>query len=254
MNHFDIQNLSVLITGSTQGIGFGLARGFAQAGAKVYLNGRNLEKLEKAIQQLDSEGMKAHASCFDVNRSNEVQRGIEKIISESGRLDVLVNNAGIIIREKLEDLAQADFEKVLATDLTAPFVISKIAVRSMIKNRRGKIINICSLMSEIARETVGAYTAAKGGLKMLTKNMAVEWARHNIQVNGIGPGFIATPINASYRKPGEPLNDYIISRTPAGRWGKPEDLVGAALFLASPASDFVNGQILYVDGGVTAAF
>ncbi len=124
----------------------------------------------------------------------------------------------------------------------------------MIQNQRGKIINICSLMSEIGRETVSAYSAAKGGLKMLTKNMAVEWAQHNIQVNGIGPGFIATPINAIYRKPGEPLNDYIIRRTPAGRWGTPEDLVGAALFLASPASDFVTGQILYVDGGVTAAF
>lgn len=254
MNLFDIKNLIVLITGSTQGIGFGLARGFAQAGAKVYLNGRNQEKIEKSIQQLDSEGLVAHAACFDVNQTDQIQQGIERIISHSGTLDVLINNAGIIIRERLANLAQEDFEKVLRTDLIAPFVISKIAVQNMIKNQKGKIINICSLMSEIARETVGAYTAAKGGLKMLTKNMAVEWAPHNIQVNGIGPGFIATPINAAYREPGEPLNDYIISRTPAGRWGKPEDLVGAALFLASPASDFVNGQILYVDGGVTAAF
>ena len=232
MNLFDIRDLTILITGSTQGIGFGLARGFAEGGAKVYLNGRSQEKIDQAMEQLESEGLEAHFAGFDVNSKEQIHDGVEKILSESGKLDVLINNAGIIRRANLEDLDQADFEEVIKTDLTAPFLISQIVVKSMIKNQRGKIINICSLMSEIARETVGAYTAAKGGLKMLTKNMAVEWARHNIQINGIGPGFIATPINAVYREPGEPLNDYILKRTPAGRWGKPEDLIGAAIFLA----------------------
>jgi len=151
-------------------------------------------------------------------------------------------------------MAEEDWERVIRTDLTAPFIISKYAVKQMIKRKSGKIINICSIMSEMGRDSVGAYAAAKGGLKMLTRNMATEWARYNIQVNGIGPGYIATPINEIYRKAGEPLNDYIISRTPAGRWGTPEDLIGTALYLASPASDFVNGQIIYVDGGLTATF
>ena len=189
-----------------------------------------------------------------MNDAESVKKGISQILEEAGGIDVLVNNAGIIKREKLEDLELEDWDAVIKTDLTAPFLVSKYVARGMIKSGGGKIINMCSLMSELGRDTVGAYAAAKGGLKMLTRNMATEWARHNIQANGIGPGYIATPINTEYREPGHALNRYIISRTPAGRWGEPTDLVGAAIFLASAASDFVNGQIIYVDGGLLATF
>jgi len=254
MTRFSIEGKKVLVTGSTQGIGFELARGFAEGGAEVYINGRTLIKVENAIKKLESEGLSGRAACFDVTDSRDAQAGIAAILSDSGSLDVLVNNAGILIRQSLEDMDDEDWERVIGTDLTAPFRISKYAVKQMIRRKSGKIINICSLMSELGRDSVGAYAAAKGGLKMLTRNMATEWARYNIQVNGIGPGYIATPINEIYRRAGEPLNDYIISRTPAGRWGTPEDLVGTALYLASTASDFVNGQIIYVDGGVTATF
>ena len=254
MNLFDITSKKILVTGASQGIGFALAKGYAQAGAQVYLNGRDPEKLDNAVAQLKAEGLQTSASLFDVTNAESVKQGISQIHQESGGIDVLVNNAGIIKREKLEDLELEDWDAVIRTDLTAPFLVSKYVARGMIKSGGGKIINMCSLMSELGRDTVGAYAAAKGGLKMLTRNMATEWARHNIQANGIGPGYIATPINTEYRQPGHALNRYIISRTPAGRWGEPTDLVGAAIFLASAASDFVNGQILYVDGGLLATF
>jgi len=254
MNLFDISGKTTLITGASQGIGFALARGFARAGAQVYLNARNPEKLSQALDKLSEENLKATGLEFDVTNSTQVEQAIQRIIDESGKIDILINNAGIIRRHSLEDFPESDWEAVLRTDLTAPFIIAKNAAKHMIKERQGKIINICSLMSELGRDTVSAYAAAKGGLKMLTKNMATEWGRYNIQANGIGPGYIATPINEVYREPGNSLNNYILSRTPAGRWGNPEDLEGAAIFLASNASDYVNGHILYVDGGVLATF
>ena len=254
MNFFDITDKIILVTGSTQGIGLALAKGYAAAGAKVYLNGRDPDKVDQAVEKLKQDGLRTRSAAFDVTDEDAVQAGISSILEETEKIDVLVNNAGIIRREKLEDLALADWEAVIKTDLTGPFLVSKSIAPGMIKSGGGKIINICSLMSELGRDTVSAYAAAKGGLKMLTRNMATEWGRHNIQANGIGPGYIATPINTSYRAPGNPLNKYILSRTPAGRWGNADDLVGAAIFLASPASNFINGQILYVDGGVMATF
>ncbi len=254
MDLFDIKDKIILITGATQGIGFALAIGMAEAGAKVYLNARDSQKLEKALSQLKEQQLPVEGSLFDVDHPKATKSALQQIISKEGRIDVLVNNAGVIRRDKLENLSESDWDQVITTDLKAPFMLAKQVVPGMIDRKQGKIINICSLMSELGRDSVGAYAAAKGGLKMLTKNMATEWGRHNIQVNGIGPGYIATPINKSYREPGNPLNQYILSRTPSGRWGKPEDLVGSAIFLASAASDFVNGHILYVDGGVLATF
>ena len=254
MDLFNVSEKSVLITGASQGIGYALALGFARAGARVFLNARNPDKLKRALKSIEDEQLTAIGLQFDVTDSQQVEEAMESIVKQSGRVDIVINNAGIIRRHKMEDYPEADWEEVINTDLTAPFIIGKKAARYMIDQRSGKIINICSLMSEIGRDTVGAYTAAKGGLKMLTKNMASEWGRYNIQVNGIGPGYIATPINEVYREPGNPLNRYIISRTPAGRWGTPDDLVGAAIFLGSSASDYVNGHILYVDGGVLATF
>lgn len=254
MDHFNIKGKVVLITGSTQGIGFGLAKGFLNAHCHVYLNGRNQEKVDAAVDNLRGLGDQIQGVAFDVAVEDQVQGAIEQIYREQGKLDVLVNNAGIIRRNSLEDLSLEDWEAVIDTDLKGPFMAAKCAAQIMKKQNGGKIINICSLMSEIGRDTVGAYAAAKGGLKMLTKSMAVDWARFNIQANGIGPGYISTPINEEYRQQGNPLNDYIISRTPAQRWGTPEDLVGTALFLASAASDFINGQIIYVDGGLLASF
>lgn len=254
MSLFDLSEKIVLVTGATQGIGFALAKGFAQAGAHVYLNARDPHKLETALANLKEDGLTAIGSLFDVTNKEQLKHAIAKIIEETGKIDVLVNNAGIIKRAPLEHLEEEDWDLVIQTDLTAPFMVGKYVAQSMIQNGGGKIINICSLMSEIGRDTVAAYAAAKGGLKMLTRSMATEWAKHNIQTNGIGPGYIATPINAMYREPDNPLNDYIISRTPAGRWGTPNDLTGTALYLASAAADFVNGQIIYVDGGLLASF
>jgi gluconate 5-dehydrogenase len=191
---------------------------------------------------------------FDITHAESVKEAVAYIENTIGPIDILVNNAGIIKRAPAQDLEEEDWEIVIRTNLTAPFMLSKYVGKYMIGRKSGKIINICSLMSELGRDSVSAYAAAKGGLKMLTRNLATEWAPYNIQVNGIGPGYIATPINTLYREAGNPLNDYIVSRTPAGRWGTPEDLVGAAVFLASPASDFVNGQIIYVDGGLLSTF
>lgn len=251
---FSLKGKRALITGGTQGIGAGIAKGLGKAGATILLNARNQMKLDTGVRQLRKEGIDAHGFLFDITRSEQVQQSIVQIEEETGPIEILVNNAGVIKRESAEHLKEEDWNQVIQTNLTAPFLVSKYVGRYMIKRQRGKIINICSLMSELGRDTVSAYAAAKGGLKMLTRNLATEWGPHGIQVNGIGPGFIETPINISYREPGNPLNNYIISRTPAGRWGKVEDLTGAAVFLASAASDFVNGQIIYVDGGLLAGF
>ena len=189
---------------------------------------------------------------FDVTDEQAVKTNIAKIEKEVGHIDILINNAGIIKRVPLEDMEVKDFEQVIKVDLVSPFIVSKYVVKGMIARKSGKIINICSMMSELGRNTVGAYAAAKGGLKMLTRNMATEWARHNIQTNGIGPGYFATSQTAPIRVEGHPFNDFIVSRTPAGKWGDPDELAGAAIFLSSEASNFVNGQIIYVDGGILA--
>lgn len=254
-NHlFDLIGKNALVTGSTQGIGLTIANGLASAGAQLIINGRSTSKVDQAVAEMRAQGMKAEGWPFDVTDEQQVAQTIADIESSIGPIDILVNNAGIIRRIPTEDLEESDWNLVIQTNLTAPFLLAKHVGRFMIKRKKGKIINICSLMSELGRDTVSAYAAAKGGLKMLTRNLATEWAPHNIQVNGIGPGYIATPINTAYRSPDNPLNKYIVSRTPAGRWGKPEDLVGAAVFLASPASDFVNGQLIYVDGGLVTSF
>lgn len=251
---FELKGKRALVTGGTQGIGFALAKALGTAGAEVIVNARNAEKMESAIESLRGSGIRAAGALFDVTDGKRVSDAIADIETSHGPIDILVNNAGIIRRAPAEDLEEDDWNVVIQTNLTAPFILSKHVARYMIKRRRGKIINICSLMSELGRDTVAAYAAAKGGLRMLTRNLATEWAPYNIQVNGIGPGYIATPINTAYREAGNPLNDYIVSRTPAGRWGSPEDLAGAAIFLASAASDFVNGQIIYVDGGLVTSF
>jgi gluconate 5-dehydrogenase len=251
---FDLRGKRALITGATQGIGLAVAKGLGLAGAEIIINARDRHKMEKGVSELRTFGITAEGALFDVTISQYVKEAVAAIETNHGPVDILVNNAGIIRRAPAEDLDENDWNAVIETNLTAPFMLSKYVGRYMIARRRGKIINVCSLMSELGRDTVAAYAAAKGGLKMLTRNLATEWAPYNIQVNGIGPGYIATPINTVYQEPGNPLNDYIVGRTPAGRWGKPEDLVGTVIFLASGASDFVNGQIVYVDGGLVTSF
>lgn len=251
---FDLTGKIALITGGSQGIGAALAKALGKAGATVVINGRDTAKIDQCIKELQAESINAKPAAFDITDAANVKESVAAIETNIGPVDILVNNAGVIKRMPAEELDEKDWDIVIQTNLTAPFVLSKYVGAYMIRRKRGKIINICSLMSELGRDTVSAYASAKGGLKMLTRNLATEWAPHNIQVNGIGPGYIATSINAGYRDPGNPLNDYIISRTPAGRWGTPEDLAGAAIFLASGASDFVNGQIIYVDGGLLTSF
>jgi len=249
---FDLSGKTALVTGSTQGIGFALAQGLSAAGASIVLHGRNREKLQAAVYALKAKGATVFETSFDVTNDVEIREEMNELQQKVGVLDIVVNNAGIVRRTSLVNMELKEWNEVISTDLTSAFLVSKYAVVKMMEQKRGKIINICSLMSEVGRDTVGAYAAAKGGLKMLTKSMATEWGEFNIQVNGIGPGFIETPINVEYRTAGNPLNDFIISRTPANRWGKPEDLVGAVIFLASAASNFINGQIIYADGGLLA--
>ncbi len=250
---FSLAGKRALVTGATQGIGEAIARGLALAGAAVLINARNREKLERCVARFASEGLQVEGCLFDLCDVGQTEEAIRNA-EQNGPIDILVNNAGVIRRAPAEDLSGSDWNDVIQTNLSAPFFLSQLVGRGMIRRGGGKIINICSLMSELGRDTVAAYAAAKGGLKMLTRNLATEWAPYNIQVNGIGPGYIATPINTGYREPGNPLNDYIISRTPAGRWGLPEDLMGTAVYLASDASNFVNGQIIYVDGGLLTSF
>ncbi len=250
MNNFSLQGKVALITGASYGIGFNIARGFAAAGATIVFNDINQELVDKGLAAYKEEGISAHGYVCDVTDEAAVDELVKKIEAEGG--DILVNNAGIIKRVPMLEMAAADFRKVIDIDLNGPFIVSKAVIPGMIKKGHGKIINICSMMSELGRETVSAYAAAKGGLKMLTKNIASEYGEYNIQCNGIGPGYIETPQTAPLRVEGHPFNSFIISKTPAARWGKPEDLMGPAVFLASDASDFVNGHILYVDGGILA--
>lgn len=256
MKSLDLFNLTgkvALITGATHGLGMAMATALAQSGATIVVNDINKEKLDNAIDQYAANGIKAHGYIFDVTNEIAVKQAITQIASEVGEIDILVNNAGIIKRVMALEMSVEEFNTVLNVDLTAPFIMSKAVAPSMIKRGGGKIINICSMMSELGRNYVSAYAAAKGGLKMLTRNLATEWACHNIQVNGIGPGYFATSQTAPLRENGHPFNDFIISRTPAARWGNPEDLAGAAVFLSSKASDFVSGQVVYVDGGILAS-
>lgn len=250
---FDLKGKIALVTGSTHGLGMSMAMGLGKAGATLVVNGNSSQqKIDKAIKEYEREGIKAFGYKFNVTDEVQVKEAIDKIQKEVGPIDILVNNAGIIKRTPLEEMEVADFRQVIDIDLVSPFIVSKHVVKSMIARKQGKIINICSMMSELGRDSVGAYAAAKGGLKMLTKNMATEWAKHNIQTNGIGPGYFATSQTAPIRVEGHSFNDFIINRTPAAKWGDPDELMGAAIFLASKASDFVNGHILYVDGGILA--
>lgn len=250
---FDLKGKVALVTGSTHGLGMAMAKGLGKAGATIIVNGNSSQrKIDEAVKFYEAEKIKAVGYKFNVADEAEVIEAVQKIQCEVGLIDILINNAGIIKRTPLEEMEVADFKEVINIDLVSPFIVSKHVVKSMIARKQGKIINICSMMSELGRSTVGAYAAAKGGLKMLTQNMATEWAKHNIQINGIGPGYFATSQTAPIRVEGHPFNDFIINRTPAAKWGNPEDLEGAAIFLASKASDFVNGHILYVDGGILA--
>lgn len=251
-NLFDLSGKTALITGGTHGLGMAMAKGLAKAGATLIINGHTESKLSEAIDHYRAEGFKVYGSLFDVTNDAAVQSSIREIEETISSIDILVNNAGIIQRTPLLDMESDEFRKVIDVDLVGPFIVSKYVARYMAGRKSGKIINICSMMSELGRNTVSAYAAAKGGLKMLTRNMATELAKFNIQVNGIGPGYFATSQTAPIRVAGHPFNEFIINRTPAGRWGKPEDLEGTAVFLASNASDFINGQIVYVDGGILA--
>ena len=250
---FDLNGKTALITGGTHGLGMAMAMGLANAGAKIVFNSRSEEKINDALNQYKNRGVEAYGFVFDVTEKDSVDEYITRIESEVAPIDILVNNAGIIKRIPILEMEVEAFRQVIDVDLVGPFIVSQRVVKSMtVRKSGGKIINICSMMSELGRDTVSAYAAAKGGLKMLTRNMATEWAKYNIQANGIGPGYFVTSQTGPIRVPGNPLNEFIVSRTPAGRWGDPDELQGAAIFLASAASDFVNGHILYVDGGILA--
>ncbi len=257
MVNFRLDGKVALVTGGSYGIGFAMAKALANAGAKIAINGRNKDNIDKGIADFKAEGIKAYGYICDVTDESAVQDMVAQIEKEIGVIDILVNNAGIIKRIPMHEMSVEDFRQVVDIDLIGPFIVSKAVIPAMIKKGHGKIINIASMMSELGRETVSAYAAAKGGLKMLTKNICSEYGGHNIQCNAIGPGYIATPQTAPLREKQadgspHPFDSFIISKTPAGRWGNPEDLEGPAVFLASEASNFVNGHVLYVDGGILA--
>ena len=256
-NIFSLEGKVALVTGAAYGIGFAIAKAYALSGAKIAFNCRSQHHLDQALADYKAEGIDAKGYICDVTDEQQVKAMVEDIAATLGPVDILVNNAGIIKRIPMTEMAAEEFHQVIDIDLVAPFIVSKAVIPGMIAKGAGKIINICSMMSELGRETVSAYAAAKGGLKMLTKNIASEYGEYNIQCNGIGPGYIATPQTAPLRErqpdgSRHPFDSFIIAKTPAARWGTPEDLMGPAIFLASPASDFVNGHILYVDGGILA--
>ncbi len=255
--NFSLKGKIAWVTGASYGIGFAIASAYAQSGATIVFNDINQELVDKGLKAYSEAGIKAHGYVCDVTDEAAVNALVAKIEKEVGVIDILVNNAGIIRRIPMTEMSAAEFRKVVDVDLNAPFIVSKAVIPSMIKKGHGKIINICSMMSELGRETVSAYAAAKGGLKMLTRNICSEYGKYNIQCNGIGPGYIATPQTAPLRErqpdgSRHPFDSFIIAKTPAERWGQTEDLMGPAVFLASDASNFVNGHILYVDGGILA--
>lgn len=252
MDSFKLEGKIALVTGASYGIGYAIASALAEAGATIVFNDINQELVDKALASYKEDGIEAHGYVADVTKEEEVNSFIKQVEEEVGTVDILVNNAGIIKRIPMIEMTAEEWRQVIDIDLTGPFIMSKAVLPSMIEKGHGKIINIASMMSELGRETVSAYAAAKGGLKMLTKNIASEYGEHNIQTNAIGPGYIETPQTAPIRVEGHPFNDFIISKTPAARWGTTDDLKGAAVFLASQASDFINGHTLYVDGGILA--
>ena len=249
---FDLSSRVALVTGAHRGLGFAIAQGLARAGAIVVLNGRNQETLAAAAQTLDAQGLAAETAAFDVTDREAVRAAVAAIEREHGHLDVLFNNAGIQRRHPFVDFPQEDWDALIATNLTAPFIVSQAVLPGMIARQRGKIVHIASLMSELARPSVVPYTAAKGGIRQLTRGMAVELAPHNIQVNAIAPGYFATEMNRALIDNAE-FNTWVCKRTPAGRWGQPDELAGLAVFLASSASDYVSGQMIMVDGGMSVA-
>ena len=257
MKNFSLEGKVALVTGASYGIGFAIASAYAQMGATVVFNDIKQELVDKGLAAYEEQNIKAHGYVCDVTDEAQVQAMVAQIEKEVGVIDILVNNAGIIKRIPMCEMSAAEFRQVIDVDLNAPFIVSKAVIPSMIKKGQGKIINICSMMSELGRETVSAYAAAKGGLKMLTRNIASEYGEFNIQCNGIGPGYIATPQTAPLREKQpdgsrHPFDQFIIAKTPAARWGDTADLQGPAVFLASDASNFVNGHVLYVDGGILA--
>ena len=254
---FDLTGKVALITGASYGIGFAIATAMANCGATIVFNDLRQDLVDKGLAAYEAEGIKAHGYVCNVCDEDAVNAMVAKIAEEVGPINILVNNAGIIKRIHMIEMKASEFRQVIDVDLNAPFIVSKAVIPGMIEMGGGKIINICSMMSEFGRETVSAYAAAKGGLKMLTKNIASEYGQYNIQCNGIGPGYIATPQTAPLREiqpdgSRHPFDQFILAKTPAGRWGEASDLGGPAVFLASEASDFVNGLILYVDGGIAA--
>ncbi|MCD7783458.1 MAG: gluconate 5-dehydrogenase [Firmicutes bacterium] len=254
---FSLDGKVALVTGACYGIGFAVAKALADAGAKIAFNSRHEDAVARAAEDYAAVGIDAFGVVADVTDEDNANRLVGAVADKLGEIDILVNNAGIIKRIPMHEMSADEFREVVDIDLVGPFIMSKAVLPSMMRRGGGKIINICSMMSEFGRETVSAYASAKGGLKMLTRNIASEYGEYNIQCNGIGPGYIATPQTAPLRERqpnGErhPFDSFIVSKTPAGRWGTSDDLMGAAIFLASPASDFVNGQILYVDGGISA--
>jgi gluconate 5-dehydrogenase len=252
LDKFSLKGKVALVTGASYGIGFSIAEALAEAGATIVFNDIKQELIDEGLKNYKAAGITAHGYLCDVTNEPQVQEMVAKIEKEVGVVDILVNNAGIIKRIPMHEMSAADFRQVIDIDLNAPFIMAKAVIPSMMKKGAGKIINICSMMSELGRETVSAYAAAKGGLKMLTRNIASEYGEFNIQCNGIGPGYIETPQTAPLRTPEHPFNKFIIAKTPAARWGTTNDLKGPAVFLASEASNFVNGHVLYVDGGILA--
>ena len=257
LNLFSLEGKVALVTGAAYGIGFAMAEAFAGVGAKICFNCRNQHHLDQALKDYAEKGIEAHGYICDVTDEEQVKAMVAQIEEEVGVIDILVNNAGIIKRIPMLEMSTDEFRQLIDIDLNAPFIVAKAVLPGMIKKGHGKIINICSMMSELGRETVSAYAAAKGGLKMLTKNICSEFGEYNIQCNGIGPGYIATPQTAPLRErqpdgSRHPFDQFIVAKTPQARWGTAEDLMGPAIFLASDASNFVNGHILYVDGGILA--
>ncbi len=253
MSSFSLEGKVALVTGATYGIGFAMASALAEAGATVTFNDINQDLVDQGVAAYKEAGIEAHGYVADVTDEDEINELVQKIKTDVGAVDILVNNAGIIKRIPMIEMTAAEWRQVIDIDLTGPFIVAKAVLPDMIEKGHGKIINIASLMSELGRETVSAYAAAKGGLKMLTKNIAAEYGEHNIQCNAIGPGYIETPQTAPLRVEGHPFNNFIIDKTPAARWGTPEDLKGPAVFLASEASNFVNGHTLFVDGGLLSS-
>jgi gluconate 5-dehydrogenase len=248
---FRLNDRRALITGSTQGIGLALAYGLARAGATIVLNGRDSTRVKAVAEQMKADGFKAEYSAFDVTRQQSVIEAIDLVEKESGAIDILINNAGIQRRAPLEDYPSESWDAIVSTNLTSVFYVSQAVAKYMIGRNKGKIVNICSVQSQLGRPTIAAYTATKGAVAMLTKGMCADWAKYGIQANGLAPGYFATEMNKALVE-NEEFSAWLCKRTPAGRWGQVEELIGAAILLASDASSFINGQVIYVDGGMTS--